>query len=339
MRLGRGFLIILITLLPFAAGFAVSVVQSKYFGVKVASGVLHENHPSVPSTDMVTFSSAGDIYRLTSSTSTQLTKGQNLIDPVWTGTDFAAVNKNVNYSSILLYSDRGALVKKLLNGNSGYSGYDKWATDLAISPDGNQLAFVSDKDQYSIGIPDNALFVENLTNLSVKRVTMPEAFTGGLATPVFDPADQNLLICSSYHYDNQQNPYSTLNLVNLTTGHSIPITNQSQSAYQPDISPDGTRIVFLGRFDSSPVVHLFVGTFTAAGITNLVDLYQGQLAYPRFSFDGKSVYFLEGQKNKGFDLKLAQLSNNKLTNITAITSGETFDGTSSFEVTQNKSNN
>lgn len=332
MRIKKLLIVVALSILPFALGFALSSWRS---GAQAATvGKISENHSAVSSTDRLTISSSGDIINLDSSGYAKVVAGQSLIDPVWSSSSLIAVAKSTNFSQINLYDSTGSLNKKLFDGSSKNIDFNKFATDPATSSDGTMLAYVSDKNHLTTGVPDNALFVENLATARTQLLVTPFAYTGGISTPRFDPANPLLITFTSYQYDSSQNPVSFIMLTNSQTKKTSTLTTATQNAYQQDFSPDGTKIIFLSRHDVLPQVTLTIADFDGTAISNAHDLYTGQIAYPRFSFDGKSIYFLQSVKNSGFDLFEGVLSNASLKNIDHVTSGSALNGDSSYEVTK-----
>src|SRR5579883_2664181 len=131
--------IILFSLIPFILGFLVAYIQGK-----PASHATSFTTNAIQSTDKIIISNNGDIYTLTQNGATQVTHGQNLIEPVAVGNNFAAIEKTTNYASLLVFDQAGNKVKTLFSGNSDNIDTMSWITDPAINSDQNRIAYVSD---------------------------------------------------------------------------------------------------------------------------------------------------------------------------------------------------
>jgi Tol biopolymer transport system component len=324
--------VIFITVLPLALGFIFSSYQSS--ASTNTTGKISENHSNIPSSDQIVLASRGVVLKLESNVSTKVTENLGLIDPVWSKGSLIAVLKSTNYSSIGLFSSDGTLQKKLFDGSSKLIDNSKWVSDPAVSSDGSQLAYVSDKNRFVTGVPDGALFLESLATGKARLIESPNAYTGGITTPRFDPVSPNLVAYSFYQYSSSNNPFSTVQIIDTNTGKVRELTNEKQNAFQEDFSPDGTKMIFLGRQNELPDLNMYIADFNGVALSNIRIIHKGDLAYPRFSFNGQNVYFLQATKNHGYDLYKADVSPDSIRNVTQITSGEALNGDSSFDVSK-----
>lgn len=325
-------IIILFTLIPFVLGYLTAYFQGK--PVHQALSFVTNN---ILSTDTIILSSNGDIYKLNQNTTTQLTQNQNLIEPVLAGNDIIAIEKTTNYSSLVMYDQTGKKLKTLFNGNSGNIDTMSWITDPSVSLSQHMLAYVSDKDKNQTQMPDNALYVMNLINGKSTNIANPASYSGGLAHPVFDPSDENIILYDYYQYDAQTlTPYSTIEEYNKQTGVITTLTFENKNAYQEAFSPDGRQILFLGRNNSLNTVTMYIANFASDKLSNIHALVVGDFAYPSFSYTNNHIYYLQAEGNKGYNLLTATVQNNKLMNAIPIVNGFQLLGNSSYMVVNNK---
>ena len=286
-------------------------------------------------TDVITLSNKGDIYKLTTNNTQQITHGQNLIEPVMVGNNFIAIVKKMNYASLNMYDALGNRVKTLFNGNSGNIDTMSWITDPAINEVNNKVAYVSDKDKQQTQVPDNALYVMDISDGKSTNIVKPDPYSGGIAHPVWNPANTNVLFYDYYQYDPQTLlPYATIEEYDKQTGLTTTFTFERQNAYQESISMDGGKMLFLGRNSNLNTVTLYIADITTSGLSHIHALLTGDIAYPTFSNTKDHIYYLNADANKGYNLVTATIQQNKLVHFLPIANGAQLAGNSSFSVTK-----
>lgn len=321
-------LIIIYSVISFLLGLTVAFHQGKQINKETTFYI-----NNVPYKDRILLSSKGDLYQLTSKNVKQITRNQNLIEPVFADNNIVAVEKTTNYSSLVMYNLAGEKIRNLLNGKSGNIDSMSWFSDPSINPTGNVIAYVSDKDKRQTQVPDNALYVLNISDGKSTNIASPAAFSGGITHPIFNPVNGKILLYDYYQYDPGTSlPYSTIEQYNKDTGLIRTLTFENKNAYQESFSPDGKQLLFLGRNNDIRTVTLYVADFTSDGLKNIFALTSGDLAYPTFSNINNHIYYLQASGNSGYDLFTATIDKSKLKNIHNITSGSQLLGTSSFSV-------
>jgi hypothetical protein len=318
MRKIRAFIIF--ALIPLIAGYFIASAQGQQ---KIAiTSTLNFTPGNVLPTDRITLVEKGKIISLTNAGVNSFpTNDSALIEVSPLGSNFIGVDKQTNYSSLDEFSPDGALVKTLQDGNTGDIDTMNWFTDPTVNKNQKEIAFVSDKNKGTSNIYDNVLFVENLTTGVVQDIADPDPHSGGIAHPVWDPADQNTIAYDYYQYDSNYNPYSIIDEYNIQTQATTPLTTQQQNAYQGSYSPNGKQFIFLERNnDITPV--MYIGDVTSNGLSNVHSIASGDFAYPEFSNTPDHIYYLEAKGNTGYDLMTAEITDNELTNPTAISTGE-----------------
>jgi len=325
--------LLIIFIFSFLTGFIVAFIQSKPQG----AGLISFYSNNILPTDKITIISNGDIYQLSQNAANQITHNQNLIEPVAIGNNFVAITKTTNNSSLIMFDKLGNKIKTLFDGNNSSFDTMSWIGDPAVNASLNRIAYVSDKDKIQTNIPDTALYVLNLDNEKSTNIANPAAFSGGITHPIFDPIDSGIVLYDYYQYDPQtSSPYSTIEQFDNKSGQIKTLTFENKNAYQESISPDGQKILFLGRNGDSNTVTLFIGDYDIQnGISNMKALLTGDVAYPVFSKTKNHIYYLYSQGNKGYNLITATVQNNKVVNIRTVISGFQLLGNSSFVVDKN----
>ncbi|HEV2339414.1 MAG TPA: hypothetical protein VGT05_01455 [Patescibacteria group bacterium] len=325
--------LLLFSILPLIIGY----LFASFHAVLVTNTAPAFNLQNIAPGDMVTISNGGDIYQLTTTNSKQIIHGQNLIEPVMAGGNIIAVAKTINYASLLLYDQSGNKIKTLFNGNTGTVDTMHWVTDPAVNPAQDRIAYVSDKDRQQTNVPDNALYVLNLSDGTSTNIANPDPYSGGIAHPVFNPVNGNVLLYDYYQYDSKTlAPYSTIEEYSKDTGFTTTLTFENKNAYQESFSPDGKTLLFLGRNSDMNTVTLYRADFTDTGLMNVQTLASGDFAFPVFSNMKNRIYFLQSEENKGYNLMEATMQKGKLNNIGPVISGYQLAGNSSFMVTKMK---
>lgn len=321
--------ILLFSIIPFIIGFLLAHFQAKQSVNQTSSFSLSNIMPS----DTIVLSSKGNIYKLTQSNTSQITHDQNLIEPVVAGNLIIAVEKTTNYSSLFAYDTEGNKIDTLFSGKSENIDTMSWVTDPAVSPDQTSLAYVSDRDRLQTNIPDNALYLYNLSDKKLTNIAKPDPYSGGITHPTYDPINGNIILYDYYQYDPQTLiPYSTIEEYAQDTGVTTTLTFEDKNAYQQSFSPDGKQLLFVGRNGDTSTVTLYLADVTEKGLTNIHSLATGDFAYPTFSYTKNHIYFLQSEENNGYNLVTATTQNNKLTHILQITNGFQLLGNSSYTV-------
>lgn len=322
--------ILFFSIIPFVFGFTMM-----RFSRSTKISVNFETSNVMP-TDIILLSSRGNIFKLDKNGYEEIISGHNLIEPIVVGNSVAAIYKTTNFSSLIMYDPSVNKTKTLFNGDTGNLDTMSWITDPATSPDGKRIAYVSDKDRQMTGVPDNALYVLNLADGKSTNIAQPDPYSGGLAHPIFNPQDSNIVLYDYYQYNPETSvPYSTIEEFNKKTGRVRTLTFEGKNAYQASFSPDGKKLLFLGRLEDKNLVTLYLADYDDNGLSNFKALAVGDFAHPVFSFTDNKMYFLKAQKNNGYNLMTATIQDDKLIDIKTIVSGNELLGNSSFNVVKN----
>ena len=324
--------LIIFAILPLLAGYFVAASHAKK---QVVVNNLNFNPKQILPTDKITLTEQGNIISVnTHGIITVPTHNAQLIQSIPWQDNFISVDKELNYSSLLVFSKNGSLTSKLQNGDTGNIDTMNWFTDPALSPDAKQLAFVSDKNKGKTHVEDNALFVENFETKTVEKEADPDSHSGGIAHPVWNPTNVHELIYDYYSYTRNFSPYSTIDEYNTQTQQTTHLTTPEQNAYQAAFSPDGKQLLFLERGDNIKTT-LYLADVTNDGLSNIQSLATGDFAYPQFSHTPNNIYYLMANSNTGYNLYVSRITGNRLTSTNAVSTGDQLLGNSGFIVRHN----
>ncbi len=334
------FIALFVALIAFASGAGTAAfLSNKSFSLQQW---WQSQTTSLPSSDHIFLSKNGDIFRLTQKGLQQVTQGEHVIDPLPIGQNILAVEKNMNYSSFVLFDQNGSRIKTLAEGNADKIENMTWFADAAVRADNQKIAFVSDKDQKELKLADPALFVtdfsveKNATD-AAQRIADPLQRSGGMAHPVWDPANFNILLYENYEYDeNTKEPFSLIYQYDLDTKKSIALTTEDQNAFQVGLSPDGSHALFLGR-NGDNTVTLYFADFGDGQFKNIHKLITGNFAYPQFSFSADRMYYLQADKNQDYSLYIATLNQHthQIQNTSVVAGATHLNANSAYSITKN----
>lgn len=131
---------------------------------------------------------------------------------------------------------------------SGYSAEPAW------SPDGSQIAFISDRD----GNP--SLYVMRSDGGEVRRLTDEGFFEG---RPSWSPDGRRLAFFRTGTLGDR--PHATIQVIDLHGGKASTLV--PGNGYDPAWSPDGSRIAFVSQRDGAP--NLYVARSNGGGVLRL----------------------------------------------------------------------
>ena len=186
---------------------------------------------------------------------------------------------------------------------SGYNELALWALYPAWSPDGQDIAFTSDRGTEYPGLysmdPDG------------EKVTSLETLNHGIQTverPSWSPTGTRLAI-TNYVTDNGK---GQIWMRDLVAGKWIEITNAPEGAYDPAWSPDGEWIAFTMRGENNThniyVVPTNAAEWTGDHPTPIQITTDGASRCPAWSPDGSRLAYLS-MSNAMFDIYEGELTN------------------------------
>lgn len=204
--------------------------------------------------------------------------------------------------------------------SAGSGGAAHAEHDIAWSPDGRQLAFLS--DAANGGQLD--LYVADTSGGPARRLTH---LTGFLARPLWSPDGKRLAILFTENAPRAAGPLQPmtkdagvvdqhiyeqrLTTVDLDSGRARPISPPDLYVYEYDWSPDGKIFIATAAHGAGDANWYIAELFTISSLSGEIkSIYKPsvdtQLAVPRWSPDGKSIAFIGGlmsdEGNTGGDI-------------------------------------
>jgi len=158
----------------------------------------------------------------------------------------------------------------------------------ALSPDGSQVAFASNRD----GTWD--LYVLNLDSGETTRVTNSPEYE---SAPSWSP-DSQWLACEVYRNENLE-----IGIVSLTDGDQapIPVTNESSADHSPAWAPDGRHVAFVSnRSGDSEIWLADLDKTGEERYTNLSNTPHSAEDHPIWTGDGSKLAWSSASQNIGF---------------------------------------
>ncbi len=252
------------------------------------AGPVAAQAPDVGGGGRILFVKDGDLWVLDSSGAHALATGGTFSQPTWApdGNSLAYVYRGTNFADIFVTDDQGQSQTRLTSSQSRILNDNDWNFRPAWSPDGKQIAYVSDK-------------ASTFPVLSV----MSAADGSGrhaLATPGLQ---QQAVDAIAWAPDGSQLAITLFNEPGPTQIALVPIggparqvgrvlTELPGGALDPAWAPDGTWLAFAGR--DGYAVETYVGRPDGSSVTRLTA--DGVLARsPAWSPDGWHVAYLSNK--------------------------------------------
>ena len=190
----------------------------------------------------ILFIKDGDLWVLDSSGPRQLATGGTFSQPTWApdGTSLAYVYRGNNFADIFVTDDQGQNQTRLTSSQSTVLDNNDWNLRPAFSPDGQSIAFVSDRNS---ALP--TLWLINADGTGRRALTTPGLQEEDVDTLSWSP-DGNQLAFTMY---NEPGPTQIGVLALPTRGlqRARALTTLAGGALDPAWSPDGNWLAFAGH--------------------------------------------------------------------------------------------
>lgn len=180
-----------------------------------------------------------------------------------------------------LTNDRGSGVPR----SDSFTGGSLWAFAPTWSPDGSQIAYLSD-----IKTDDLSLWLISVKGGQAHKLSGLGSGEGGITQDSWSPTGNQIAVAAF------SNGKSQIYTINSSTGSANQLTNAPEGAYDPAFSPDGKYIAYTQRKGSGSELWLV----SAVG-GNPVFLAPGPTRSPAWSPDGSKVAYLQ-LRGAGFDI-------------------------------------
>jgi TolB protein len=236
----------------------------------------------------ILFVKDGDLWVLDGSGAHALATGGTFSQPSWApdGTSLAYVYRGTNFADIFVTDDQGQAQTRLTNSQSTVLDNNDWNFRPAWSPDGKQIAYVSDK---SSTFPVLWLMsaIDGTGRHALATPGLPEEAVDALA---WSPDGSQLALTLF----NEPGPTQIALLPIGGTGRQVGhvLTDLAGGALDPAWAPDGSWLAFAGRDGYG--VETYAVQPDGTSITKLTS--DGVLARsPVWSPDGKHVAYLSNK--------------------------------------------
>ena len=168
---------------------------------------------------------------------------------------------------------------------------------LSWSPDGNKIAFFSEKKKDV----DSDVYVVDADGKTLRNLTDRQGFDGW---PTWHPSGQRLAFTSDR--DGNLEIY-TMSAQGVVGGN---LTNDAVPDQMPAWSPDGRKIAFATKRGKT-LGDIWVMDASGGNLQNLTD-HRGQDIEPRFSFDSKKIAWTTRRFGEGVIMAMDADGQNKL---------------------------
>ena len=213
--------------------------------------------------------------------------------PTWSpdGTRIALVKLDVNSSDIWLMNADGANARQLTRNESRILNQNSWAFRPTWWPDGSRLLFLGEETTNDLMVWEIGLDGRNKKPFLIAR-----DYDGGLDRPGVTPDGKTVVLVSYRAGGGKAQVWST----SVPNGPWKQLTEHADGAYDPCLSPDGTRIAYTVRSQSSHDIWVM----NADGSGQQRVTYHGGVRGPCWSPDAQYLAYVAAEANQ-FDLWVA----------------------------------
>jgi len=213
----------------------------------------------------------------------QLTTGGTWRQPSLSpdGTEIAYAYWEQNFADLFTMASDGTNSRRLTRGQSVVVGDSDWSIRPAWSPDGSQIAFLSDVTTY---LP--VLWIMNKDGSGRRQIMTPASNLESADAIAWGPDGKRLAVTAFTARDPSQ-----IYLIDVTRGATERFTSHAQGAFDPAWSPDGNSIAYIGRESGR-------GELWLRRVDGSAEAHFGKLPFvrsPAWSPDGRNLAVLSAQ--------------------------------------------
>ncbi len=152
----------------------------------------------------------------------------------------------------------------------------------AWSPDGTKIAFVSDRGRATANY---RLFIMNADGSN--QTDISNAASQGDRWPAWSPDS------STIYYSSVRSGVEQTYTYNLNTQIDAQFSHVSTTAYEPEVSPDGSKVLFAHAGSGDTKIQLYSENADGTNLTKVFGYCtNGYSQYPAWSPDGKKIMFI-----------------------------------------------
>ncbi|HZT08748.1 MAG TPA: hypothetical protein VFC51_17120 [Chloroflexota bacterium] len=252
----------------------------------------------------ILFGHSGDIWEAEEGSTAPITQGGRYWgqpDGSPDGTRLAIVGWNQNSSDIYVLNVDGSDLHQITRGQSARVQANEWAFYPRWSPDGQLLAYLSDRSsQYAM------LWVMRPDGTGARQVTRPRAGLDAFDTYTWSPDGSEIAITG---FSGTSSQIYTINVSRADV--PVAITNEAGGAFDPTWSPDGRHIAYMARDGKRDALRVIDATGEEEPATlAIMDVARS----PRWSPNGGSLAYLSlaGAEFELFVMDVSQDADGKL---------------------------
>jgi TolB protein len=230
----------------------------------------------------ILFVKEGNVWAWSDGRARQLTAGGTWREPRLSpdGTEIAYVYRSTNFSEIFVMNSDGSDSRRLTSSQSSSLADNDWVFRPTWSPDGSQLAFISDGESYN-----PIVWLMNKDGSGKKQVLGVSAIQEAADTLSWAPEGKRLMVTA---FGAEVSQIVLLELGRLT---GQPLTNNPKGAFDPAWSPDGSTLALAVRESGRTDVRL-----RPVENAEEVEVSRGGLARaPAWSPDGRQLSYLSSR--------------------------------------------
>ncbi len=224
----------------------------------------------------------GNIWLLTQDSFKQITSGGRSRQAAWSpaAKEVAFVKMGDSSSDIWLMNADGSNARAITQFRSTNLKSNHWAFQPTWSPDGKQIAYVSEESSF-----DLALWVMNADGSGRRQIIALDSYSGGIDNPTWSPDGARMAITA------YRGPTPQIWVFTLKTGDWQQITKNPEGAYDASWSPDGKRLAYVARNTNKNDIWII----NADGSAPVQVTTSGLCRAPTWSPDGLSLGYFNGQ--------------------------------------------
>jgi TolB protein len=236
----------------------------------------------------ILFVKDGNLWVWADGRARQMTTGETWRQPQWSpdGIEIAYVYRATNFSEIFIMNADGSNNRRLTNGQASTLSDNDWVFRPTWSPNGAQIAYVSDSDTYN-----PVVWLMNRDGSGKKQLLGVTDFQDAADALSWSPDGKRLAVTAFGHDPSQ------IVLVETARAAVQPVTSSPKGALDPAWSPDGATLAYAvresGRMD--------IRARRLEGPAE-VEVSRGGLARaPAWSPDGRHLAYISS-RGGGFEL-------------------------------------